>query len=382
MKNDFHPCSFAPLSVWAKLIIENRGIARPYWGRAAGILAMSALASPLRIAERLAYSRRVNKVVLDPPPLFILGFGRSGTTHLQNLITQDTRFGYFSTYQGATSTFALTGHDWLKRLFEKGMAKASGGKEQTRPMDNVKISMDTPQEEDLAVANESHMSFVHQLSFPQRSMRWLNKYVLLGATVDGGGGLSSRELSHWERTYLGVVRKASLLADGKPLVLRNTVNMARADHLLRLFPKGKFIHIVRNPYTVYPSLLHLYRTLLPLYQLDHYDWPEMERFLVEAYRRTMTKFLRDREGVLRGRLAEVRYEDLERDPLGELERLYAELDLPAWGVCRPQVELYLGTLSGYRKNRFTMSQADIDRVTESWGFAVDAWGYEPPRANA
>ena len=380
MRNDFHPCSFAPLSVWAKLIIENRGIVRPYWGRAAAILAISALASPLRVAEHLVYSRRVNKVVLDPPPLFILGFGRSGTTHLQNLITQDARFGYFSTYQGVASTFALIGHSWLKRLIEKGMA--SGGKEQTRPMDNVKISMDSPQEEDLAVANESRMSFVHQLSFPRRSMSLLDKYVMLGTTVDGGGGLSPRELSRWERTYMGVVRKASLLAGGKPMLLRNTVNMARADHLLRLFPQAKFIHIVRNPYTVYPSLLHLYRTLLPLYQLDHYDWHEMERFLVEAYRQMMAKFLRDREGILRGRLAEVRYEDLERDPLGELERLYAELDLPDWRVCRPQVELYLRTLSSYRKNRFTMSQADIDRVTEHWGFAVDAWGYEPPRASA
>lgn len=379
MRNDFHPCTFAPLSVWAKLIFENRGIARPYWGRAAGILAMSALASPLRIAERLAYSRRVNKVVLDPPPLFVLGFGRSGTTHLHNLIAQDARFGYFSTYQGATSTFALIGHDWLKRLFAKGMEKASRGEELTRPMDDVKISMDTPQEEDLAVANESRMSFIHQLSFPRRSMPWLNRYVMLG---DGDDGLSPRELSHWERIYVGVVRKASLLADGKPLVLRNTVNIGRADHLLRLFPQGKFLHIVRNPYTVYPSLLHLYRTLLPLYQLDRYDWREMEPFLVEMYRLVMTKFLRDRQGVLRGRLAEVRYEDLERDPLGELERLYAELDLPDWRVCRPQVELYLRTLSRYRKNRFEMSQADIDRVTERWGFAVDAWGYEPPPAGA
>ena len=384
MRNDFHPCSFAPLSVWARLVFENRGIARPWWGRAARILALSALAAPLRGAERLTYAGRVNAVVLEPPPLFILGFARSGTTHLQNLITQDARFGYFTTWQGAMSPFALIGRGRLKRLMEKGMAKAGGGRAQTRPMDDVTISLDSPHEEDLALANESHMSFVHQLSFPQRTMQLLDKYVMMGTRADGepSGGLSPRELSRWERTYLNVLRKASLLADGKPLVLRNTVNTGRVEHLLRLFPHAKFIHIVRNPYTLYPSLLHLYRTLLPLYQLDRYDREEMERLSVDIYRQVMTKYLRDRARIPPGQLAEVRYEDLERDPLGALARLYRELDLPDWNEARPRVDAYLQTLSRYRKNSFSMDRAALDRVTEHWGFAVDAWGYEPPPTGA
>ena len=383
MKNDFHPCAFAPLSVWARLILENRGVARPYWSRAARVLALSALTTPLRVAESLIWSRQVNEVVLDPPPLFILGFARSGTTHLQNLITQDARFGYFTTWQGATSAFSLTGRGWLKRLMEKGIA-ASGEGEQTRPMDNVKITLDSPQEEDLALANASHASFIHQLSFPRRTLPLFDKYVMMGTDADGesSGKLPPRELRRWERDYLGVLRKAALLAGGKPMVFRNTVNTARADHLLRLFPRAKFINIVRNPYAVYPSVLHLYRTLLPLYQLDRYDREEMERLLVEMYRRVMAKYLRDRERIPAGQLAEVRYEDLDRDPLGETARLYRELDLPGWSDAEPRVAAYLRTLSGYRKNRLSMDRGDIDRVSEHWGFAVDAWGYEPPGAGA
>ena len=380
MQNDFHLCSFAPLSVWARLILENRGVARPYWGRAARALAFSAATAPLRVAESLIHSGRVNETVLDPPPLFILGFARSGTTHLQNLIARDARFGYLTTWQGMASGFALIGRGRLKRFLEKGMARAGGG--QTRPMDNVKVSLDSPHEEDLALANASTMSAIHQISFPRQTMRWFDRYVMMGTRADGesSGGLSPRELRRWERDYLGVVRKAALLAGGKPLVLRNTVNTARADHLLRLFPRAKFIHIVRNPYTVYPSFMHLFRTLLPLYQLDHHDWEEMERHLVEMYRRVMTKYLRDRERIPPGHLAEVRYEDLECDPLGELARLYRELGLPDWSAAEPAVDAYLQTLSSYRKNDLPMNRADIDRVSERWGFAVDAWGYEPPRA--
>ena len=373
MDNDFHPCSFAPLSVWMRLIYENGGVPRAYWGRAARVLGLSALTAPLRLAEYVAHSRRVDRVELSPP-LFVLGYPRSGTTHLQNLLSQDSRYGFFTTWQGAMSPFALVGRGWLKRLVERGAARAG---ERTRPQDNVIIGLDTPQEEDLALANASPASFVHQLSFPGQTLRMLEKHVLLNADA-----VSPAELLRWERAYLRVLRKASLLAGGKPLMLRNTVNTGRVDHLLRLFPRAKFIHIVRSPWAVYPSVMHLFRTLLSLYQLDHYDAEEMEAWLVEAYRQTMTKYLRDREHVPAGQLAEVRYEDLDRDPLGELARLYGELDLPDWTRAAPAVEAYSQTLAGYQKNELSMSSADIERVRAQWGFAAEAWGYEPPDPRA
>ena len=369
MDNDFHPCSFAPLSVWLRLIVANGGVPRPYWGRTMRTLGLSALTSPLRLAEYLTHSRQVDQAALQPP-LFILGYARSGTTHLQNLIAQDARYGHFTTWQGATSPFALIGRGWLKRLIERGMASAG---DQTRPMDNVKITLDTPQEEDLALANLSPASFVHQLSFPQQTMRMLEKWVLLDPDA-----VSPAEAQHWERTYLRVLRKASLLAGGKPLMLRNTVNIGRVDHLLRLFPAAKFIHIVRNPYAVYASVRHLYRTLLPLYQLDSFEWEQMDSWLLEAYRRIMTKYLHDRERIPAGRLAELRFEDLEQDPRGELARLYRHLDLPDWGTAESAVGAYLQTLAGYRKNKLPMAREDIDKVDEHWGFAVAAWGYQPP----
>ena len=48
-----------------------------------------------------------------------------------------------------------------------------------------------------------------------------------------------------------------------------TQNLGR--HVFSIVPLGvlaKFIHIVRNPYVVYASMAHLYRTVLPVCQLD------------------------------------------------------------------------------------------------------------------
>lgn len=376
MRNDFHPCTFAPPLVWARLILRNRGVARPYWGKLARILAVTSLATPLRLAEGLLYSRQVARVSVDPSPLFILGFPRSGTTHLQNLMARDPGYGYLDAFQMVLPTFSLVGRGWLKRLMEKGMG------EQTRPMDEVRISMDAPQEEDVALANSSHRSFVHQLSFPRQGRRLFENYVLMGADPDGER-LTEEELRQWDREWLKVLRKMTLHAGGRRLLLRSTPHIGRVDHLLRLFPEAKFIHIVRNPYHVYPSLLNLYRTMLPLYQLDDYDWPEVEEFLVtEMYPRTMRKYLADRDLIPDGRLAEVRYEDLERDPPGELERLYAALGLPGWDGARPHVDAYIRTLSGYRKNDFRIDRTVIHRVNDHWRFAVDAWNYRPPEDGA
>lgn len=375
MRNDFHPSTFAPPLVWARLVLQNRGVARPYWGKLARILAATVLATPLRLAERLLYSRQVARVSIHPSPLFLLGFARSGTTHLQNLMTRDPGYGYLTAFQMVLPTFSLVGRGWLQRLMEKSMG------EQTRPMDEVRISMDAPQEEVVALANSSHRSFVHQLSFPRQGPRLFEKYVLMGADPDGER-LTEKELRRWDRDWLGVLRKMTFHAGGRPLLLRSTTHIGRVDHLLRLFPEAKFIHIVRNPYRVYPSLLHLYRTMLPLYRLDDCDWPEVEEFLTGAYSRMMRKYLADRDLVPDGRLAEVRYEDLERDPMGELERLYAALGLPGWEEARPRMEAYLRTLSGYRKNDFRIDRTVIDRVNDEWRFAVDAWNYRPTEDGA
>ena len=376
MRNEFHPSTFAPPSVWVRLILANGGVRPRYWGRLAQILALSSLAAPLRLAEWLRHSRELARVRLAEPPLFVLGFARSGTTHLQNLLAHDPRYGFLTVFQMVVPTFSLIGRGRLKRLMEKGM-EAQG--QQTRPMDQVKITLDAPHEEDVALSNRSHRSFVHALSFPGLARRLYQRYVLLGS---GGESLPERELRRWERDYLRVVRKIALHAGGRPLLLRNTVNTGRVADLLRLFPDAKFLHLVRNPYTVYPSILHLYRTLLPLYRLDDYDWPEWEEFLTEAYVGIMEKYLAERSLIPAGRLAEVRFEDLERNPLGELERCYRELDLPGWEAARPPIESYLQTLRGYRKNRFEFDPALRRRVEERWGFALREWNYGPPDGSA
>ena len=195
-----HPSTMAPPGTWLRLLWENGGVAPAYWGKVARILLVTTLASPLRFAEWLRYGRQVAQTEIDKQPLFILGFARSGTTHLHNLLQHDPQYGTVSTFQAVVPTFFLIGRGWLKRQ----MAKAVPA---TRPGDNVRASLDAPIEEEVAVSNTCTLSPIHHLSFPQRTRTYWDKYLTMQ-------GLTQQELARWERVYLNVLRKATLDNDG------------------------------------------------------------------------------------------------------------------------------------------------------------------------
>lgn len=356
--------AMAPLRIWAHLLWENGGVAPRYWGTLARILLPTTLAIPLRLLERLRYGRRVAQTTIDKPPIIIVGFARSGTTHIHNLLWQDPQHGAISTFQAIAPTFFLIGRGWLKRQIAKATPMV-------RPMDSVEVSLDMPQEEEVAIANTCALSTIHQLSFPQQAYAYFEKYSMMQ-------GLTASELARWERTYLEILRKATLDNNGQRLVLKSPANTGRIAHLLRLFPEAKFIHIIRNPYLVYPSIMHMYRKLLPLHQLQPIDLEDMEAYVLHSYKVMMQQYLRDRALIPHGNFAEVRFEDLEQQPLAELERIYAELALPNWEQAQLLISDYLSTLSDYRKNRFSLSQSVMDRINHEWQFALDHWQYQPP----
>ena len=255
-------------------------------------------------------------------------------------------------------------------LIERYVGLIAGRLPSKRPMDNVAVSLDLPQEEELALAAESRLSAVHQLSFPGRAREIVAKM--------GAMRLTGAEMREWRDSYLRVLRKATLASDGRRLVLKTPANLGRTALLLSLFPGAKFVFVVRNPYVVFSSTIKLYRTLIPMYRLQDVDWEAIEASVLSNYVDMTRRYLRDRASIPKGSLIEVRFEDVEADAMGVLERVYGALGLPGWERARKPVAEYLETLSGYRKNRYRFDRSLIDKVDREWGFAVREWGYEPP----
>lgn len=323
---------------------------------------MSAALEPLRWYEKLRYRRLLASTEIHPEPIFLLGYGRSGTTHLHNLLWRDRRFGVVTNYQAALHPIALTGQGRLERRLAAVMPSR-------RPMDNVAVTADSPQEEEIALMNSSEHTPLRFMDFPQALPELYDRYLTeLGS--------DPAVLTAWKRDYLDVLRKATVLGGGRRLVLKTPPHTARVPVLLELFPQARFIHIVRNPYDVYRSMRNMYRKILPPQVLQEFDWQTIDDWTLSAYRTTVARYLETRSMIPDGRLFEIRYEDLDSDPLAMLGRLYTALDLPDFAEARPELERYLAELGSFEKNRFDLSAETVETVNEHWGLSFDAFGYE------
>ena len=88
--------------------------------------------------------RRYKKLLADKPlehdPVFILGHWRSGTTFVHNILAQDPRFGFTTTYQTVFPHYMLA----MQGLFKPVMGWLMPSH---RPTDNMQLAPDLPQEE-------------------------------------------------------------------------------------------------------------------------------------------------------------------------------------------------------------------------------------------
>ncbi len=331
--------------------------------RLSGIVAGGLAAAPLAAMEHAVHGRRIARHHIDEPPVFIIGHWRSGTTHLHNLLSQDPDFGSVSMFQALAPDYSLLTRSWLKPLFERLVPSK-------RPMDNMEWPMDAPQEEEIPLAKLTPYSWYLQFLFPEQAVETFERSVLLSGAPSG----AEREL---ETKLLRLYRIASLNAEGRRLLLKNPVHTARIPLLLKLFPDARFVYIHRSPYDVFASTVNLHRRILNLTALQRYDQAAIEENVLTIYSLLIDRYLQDRAQVPEGRLVEVSFAELDRDPVGVVSRLYGSLDLGSFEAMAPTLKGYVGSLDGYRKNEFPpLDAAQIEAINRRWSSAFAEWGYD------
>lgn len=361
------PFIFGSFRSWLKLLWDNKHIDRKFIPRALFVTLVTLLTSPLRLYESVRYGRAVRNTAVHPSPIFIIGHWRSGTTHLHNLLCQDRNLGRVSMWQAFAPGLCLVGEKVIKEPFNK-IAKRL---HPTREIDNIPLSLDNPEEEDLAIANMSPYSYLHMYTFPRRACYFFETFITFFDK------LPERTISEWKKMYVTVLRKATLQAGGKRLVIKNCADSARIKTLLELFPDAKFIHIYRNPYDIFRSTQHLYRVVLARAQVQEIGPEEIEAWVLRFYPQLMERLLSDKALIPAGNLVEVKYEDLETAPLAQLRRVYETLGLPGFGEAEPAFRDYLDSIADYRKlSHKVLDDETMSRLNQHWHFAFDALAYE------
>lgn len=359
-----HPLALNSFRHWRTLYRESGGIDRSGSARIWAITLISLLWSPIRLAEKLLYGAALKRVRIEPQPLFILGHWRTGTTHLHNLLSKDPELSFVSTFHTIVPGAFLLGRRPIQPLLAAAMPK-------TRPMDNVPLGPELPQEEEMAMCNVTPHSFYVGWYFPKRLKELFARYVLFE-------GLTAAELQEWEGAYLNLLRKAMYLNPGRRLVLKSPTNTGRIPQLLELFPDAKFIHIHRNPYRVYKSTLLLHQRVFESVGLQEVSSEEIERNVLDFFKRLTEKYYTDRALIPEGNLIEIAYEDLIADGMGTLEAIYGKLGLDGWEQARPSFQAYLDSQSGYEGNTFRMDRATVERIDAEWGDVITRWNYPRP----
>jgi hypothetical protein len=316
------------------------------------------IGAPFRLYESIR-DKFVN--IEEKSPVFILGHWRSGTTFLHNLLCQGPDVAYLSTYQ------SLFPHNvYSKWIFKSFVRWKIPDK---RPSDDVKLGADLPQEDDFAMANIIP-SFYCFFFFPDQYLQYYNRHV---AFTDG-----SKYANDWLESYHKLILKAKNNVGGKSIVLKNPANTGRVKQLLEQYPNARFIHIYRNPVTIYLSTKKFFLSLFPTVQLQNTTEQQIIDMIFVLYRRLMTDYIDQKKLIPKENLYEVAYEDFETNPLDSVKDIYHKLNFGDWTKAEPYLKKYLGDNRDYKKNKYKISQKELDRLLDEWSFVFDEYHYKVP----
>ena len=327
-----HLLSGASLPNLIRMLYLNRCAISPrYIPEILLILLTPLLFYPVHLLELIFFSRRIKRTPVLKDPVFIIGHWRSGTTYMHNLICQDRQFGFPTTYQCFVPGMFLSGGSIIKAIHKTTLPEK-------RPMDDVKVDSDLPQEEEYMITALSTYSYYQCYFFPRKLVETFKSNAMVNAGISG----------KWEKLYLFLIKKITFACKGQQIVLKNPVNTVRIARLLKLFPSAKFIYMHRNPEEVLKSTYKLFDRFLELYSFQLADKVALHENISWVYKSTLMEYHEQKKLIGNHNLAEVDYSRFIREPLIVMEGIYRELRLEGFEQAKDQFQQYINEQESFR----------------------------------
>ncbi len=323
-------------------------------------LQCSVMTSLHRRLEETRFASKWRHVEVSAP-VFILGHWRSGTTHLHNLLTQDDRFAFPNLYQVLNPHTFLTTERINTRLTSFLLPDTRFG------LDNIRLHWKIPYEDEFALAvacaRSSYLSWV----WP-RSHKSYDRYLTMRS-------VSEEDVRIWRDSLMTFAKKLTFKYQ-KPLILKSPAHTCRVKLLLDLFPGARFVHVHRNPYTVFSSTRHLDVVALRGWTMQTTKSVDWDARIIRRYAEMYDAFFEEVPLIPSGQFHEIRFEDLEQDPIRVVRSIYEALQLPDFAVSETALREYVSSLSGYQKNTYPeVSDSLRVRIARKWQRCFQQWGY-------
>lgn len=340
-----HFMGLAPLDAWARMLLQPVLPVKPrYWLRLAAGLGSSLVGTAITFPERLllgpmlamGYQTSGGTIDHAPGAVVILGYFRTGTTHLHYLLNCDDRFVTPRWAQVTAPQGFVASWMFLRMFLVPFLASR-------RPQDDVAFGPDWPAEDDFACHNWACASSLRgRLVAPSRYDSDRRFHFL--------DGLTAHEIERWRYVQWAFVRKITAFARHRTLLLKTPSHTARIPELQRMLGRErvKFIHISRDPVDVVNSNVAMLKRLSIYHFEDPPDDDTLRERVVTEYAQTEHVYLESKSLIPPGQLHEMRYEDLRADPAGAMQAAYRALDVSWNSEVELRARSYLNAVRDYR----------------------------------
>jgi hypothetical protein len=339
-----------------------RDVSRDRFGLALSVTLVSLINSFFALTEKLFYSHKLAKVKLRDDPVLIIGFQRSGTTFLNELLACDPRFGFPDNIHCFQPEAFLVTEKTLRPLSKLGAPNK-------RPMDDIDASPDAPQEDEIALLLSGIPSPYKGIAFPSEVGRYRS-------TLEEEHN-DPRKTAAWTKGWLRFLTKVQFATGGKRLLLKSPTHTVRIRRILSVFPKARFIHITRSPYKIFHSNLKLGFALTATQGLQRqtFDLENIVEELLSGFALFHEAYEAQKPDIPPEQLVTVVYEELVKDPVGQMRRIYDALDLGDFGPVEAPLQAYLDARTNYKTNTYAEDPEMIRRINDRWGLYFETYGY-------
>lgn len=351
---------FAPVRRLLSMVRDNGGVDVRRLPVLLAYMLRYSLLEPFRLVEAYRCDRMIRDYSLAHPPVFILGYWRSGTSFLQALLRLDANLATSTLFRSLFADVYWSTESWLKPALNALCRVTS----MDYALQRVRMDWDLPAEGDVALCSSfSAQSYTWGHLFPKSFCDWIRRLVWQPDV---------RSTNAWLEHYDYTLRKLSRSCDDKRLVVKSPGDTARMAHLLRKYPGASFIYIHRDPFAVFQSNRYLWNVVQRQVSLHTVSDEVITELIIDSYKRILSTYLAQRRNIPCSQLVEIRYEDLAAVPVATLDHVYRTLELG--DVPTRAVVDHLRSQKLFQPQRYATPSELEARLRREWSFAFAEWG--------
>lgn len=354
-----------PVFQYTRVLLKNK-VSSKYYFRAFIYLIKFLLFEPLRWLEIVIYGKDVDRQEVKAP-VFILGYYRSGTTHLQELLLQDKRFAYLNFFQCIFPSAFLITEKILKPIFDLVLKTINFH----HPAHRIPLNLSMPAEEDVCfvASGYEHAPNWGQV-FPERFQEYFDETVFFER--------SPILKESFKYQLKSLMKRLSLHYQGKRLLMKSPPQTARLQTLMESYPDAKFIFIHRSPYQVFKSNQRLWQSFQDQQLHDQPDQEAIDQNILWSLDKSLDSFERASLGVENDKLVQVSFDELMDSPVETIEKIYSSLGFDHFDHLKPKLESYIKAHHKTNNANHSYKLEDCQKVEKFCQKWIDKWDYKRP----